>query len=222
MMLVDGIWLPDGEVHFQKWWNEPKNKEFVDGKATYQLRKLREAMGWVTHWRTAIDVGGHCGLWAMHLAPKFQWLHAFEPVPMFRQCFEKNVHERNVTLYSCALGSVNGKVRMKIPELNGGLDTGGTHVDPAAESGDTMMRRLDEFDLADVDFMKIDCEGFESYVIEGARETLRRCKPCIIVEQKTHKLSGNFGIKGTPAVALLETMGYRVRRIMSGDYVMTA
>lgn len=210
-----GIWLPDGEKHFPDWMT--KNGEIVDGKGTYQIKKLREAMGWVTHWRTAIDVGGHVGTWARHLAPRFKYLHAFEPVHIFRQCFEKNVISNNVTLYSCALGSVDGKVRMRIDPA----DSGGTHVDPVSESGDTMIRRLDEFDFQDVDFIKIDCEGFEHHVIDGAKSTIRRCKPCVIVEQKAHKLGANFGIKGTPAVDLLQSWGYRVKKIMSGDYILT-
>lgn len=214
-----GIWLPDGESHFPAWMTQ--NGEIVDGRGTYQIRKLREAMGWVTHWRTSVDVGAHVGLWATHLAKRFQHLHAFEPVQMYRQCFSKNVSARNVTLYSCALGSAAGKVRMKIPELAGGLDTGGTHVDMTAESGDVLMRRLDEFELTDVDFVKIDCEGFEHHVIDGAKDTIRRCKPCVIVEQKEHKLGQNFGIKGTPAVAMLEAMGAKVRKVMSGDYILT-
>lgn len=219
MFQHQGIWLPDGERHFPDWMS--KNGELVDGRGTYQIKKLREAMGWVTHWRTCVDVGAHVGLWSMRLASKFQHLHAFEPVPAFRQCFERNVEARNVTLYATALGSASGKVRMKIPILDGGIDTGGTHVDMTAESGDVMMRKLDEFDLADVDFMKLDCEGFEHHVIEGARDTIRRCKPCIIVEQKQHKLGPNFGIKGTPAVDILTGMGARVRRIMSGDYILS-
>src|SRR3990167_8000262 len=117
MFSHQGIWLPDGERHFPVWMTQ--NGEMVDGRGTYQIKKLREAMGYVTHWRTAVDIGAHCGLWSMHLAKKFQSLHAFEPVPLFRQCFEKNVIARNVQLYACALGSVTGKVRMKIPELDG-------------------------------------------------------------------------------------------------------
>jgi FkbM family methyltransferase len=210
-----GIWFPDGEKHFPDWMT--KNGEVVDGKGTYQIKKLREAMGWVKKFRVAVDIGGHCGLWAMHLVKKFDHVHAFEPVPLFRQCFEKNVNARNVTLYACALGSVNGKVRMKIDPA----DTGGTHVDPAAEAGDTVLRRLDDFELQDVDFIKIDAEGFEGQIVEGSRDTIRRCKPCMVVEQKSHKLQQNFGIKGTPAVDILQGMGYRVRKILSGDYILT-
>jgi FkbM family methyltransferase len=217
MKLVDGIWLPDQEAHFPQWWSSPNNKEFIDGKATYQVRKLRETMGWVKKFRIAIDAGSHCGLWSMHLVKKFQTVHAFEPVPQFRQCFEKNVAARNVVLYACALGSVTGKVKMKIDPA----DTGGTHIDPTAESGDTVLRRLDEFDLADVDLIKIDAEGYEAHIVEGARDTIKRCHPCIIVEQKQHKLSQNFGIKGTPAVDILVGMGGKVRKIISGDYIVS-
>jgi FkbM family methyltransferase len=174
-------------------------------------------MGWVKKFRIAVDVGGHIGTWSQHLVKKFEHVHAFEPVPLFRQCFEKNVQSRNYTLYACALGSVNGKVRMKIDPA----DTGGTHVDPVAEAGDTVLRRLDDFELQDVDFIKIDAEGFEGQIVEGSRDTIRRCKPCIVVEQKSHKLQQNFGIKGTPAVDILQGMGYRVRKILSGDYILT-
>jgi hypothetical protein len=82
------------------------------------------------------------------------------------------------------------------------------------------MRTLDSFGLSNLDFLKIDCEGYEHHVIEGAIETLLRCKPCVIVEQKPHKLGPNFGIKGTPALDLLKEMGYRVAREIGGDYIM--
>lgn len=210
-----GWWFPDEEQHFLDWMQ--KRNEMVDGRLTYQYHKLREAMGWVTKFRVAIDVGCHVGTWGFFLAKKFESLHAFEPVPLFRQCFEKNVSARNVMMYACALGAVTGKVRMRIDPA----DTGGTHIDAGAESGDIVLRKLDEFDLQDVDFIKIDCEGFEAQVIDGARDTIQRCKPCIIVEQKPHKLLPNFGIKGTPAVDALIKMGAKVRKVMSGDYIMS-
>jgi FkbM family methyltransferase len=211
-----GVWLPDGEKHFPDWMT--KNGEVVDGRGTYQIKKLREAMGWVKKFRTAVDVGAHVGLWAMHLSRKFDYLHAFEPVHQFRQCFERNLGgARNISLYACALGSATGRVRMSIDPA----DTGGTHVAATAEAGDTVLRKLDEFDLVDVDFIKIDCEGYEAQVIHGARETIRRCRPCLIVEQKAHKLGPNFGIKGTPAVDALLALGAKQRKVMSGDYILS-
>ena len=67
--------------------------------------------------------------------------------------------------------------------------------------------------------MKIDCEGYEHHVIAGARETLLRCKPCVIVEQKQHKMAENYGTKGEPAVDLLRELGAHARICISGDWI---
>ena len=213
MKQCGGIWLPDGEIHFVEWMK--KRNEVVDGKLTYQYHKLREAMKHVRQWRRAVDIGGHVGLWSMHLAGKFVQLDAFEPMPQFRECFLKNIGATGgVTLHHCALGSTLGQVRMVYDPK----DSGGTHV---GATGDVVeMRTLDSFDFVDVDFIKIDCEGFELEVLKGAVRTIRFTRPTIIVEQKPHKLEANYGTKGAPAVEYLKAMGYTVAREMSGDYIM--
>ncbi len=211
-----GIWLPDGEKHFPDWMT--KNGEIVDGRGTYQIKKLRKAMEYVKQFRCAIDVGAHVGLWSMQLAKQFRVIHAFEPVQAFRACYDRNVtaNGAHVLLYPCALGAQRGQARMRVNPA----DTGGTHIAEVSDEGDVEMRRLDDFDFDEVDFIKIDCEGYEEAVLLGAKETLMRWEPCVIVEQKPHKLSENFGTKGTPAVDLLLEMGARVRAHLGGDYVM--
>jgi FkbM family methyltransferase len=212
MFQFQGIWFPDGEKHFPEWME--KNGELVDGKGTYQIKKFRAAMEHVRNFRKAVDVGAHVGLWSMQLQKTFQSVHAFEPVSAFRDCFGLNVS--GVVLYGCALGAEAGEVRMSIDPA----DTGGTHI--GEEGPIVRVLALDAFNFSEVDFLKIDCEGYEHHVIDGARETLRRCKPCVIVEQKPHKLGPNFGIKGTPAVDRLKHLGYKVVREIGGDYIMTA
>lgn len=215
MFQHQGIWLPDGEKHFPDWMT--RNGELVNGRGTYQIKKLREAMNHCRHFRTAVDVGGHVGLWSMHLAPRFNHVHAFEPVPAFRACFVKNVGASNVILHDCALGAGDGgKVTMKYDPA----DSGGTHVQYAGEDSTTDLRSLDALQLQDVDFIKVDCEGYEHCVIAGAADTIRRCRPTVIVEQKPHKLGPNFGIKGAPAVDMLREMGAKLVREMSGDFIM--
>ena len=229
MFQFQNIWLPDGEKHFPEWM--ARNGELVDGRGTYQIRKWRACLPWIKQWREAVDVGAHVGLWSMQMKKQFETVHAFEPVEAFQACLERNAgpvdHDqdvrgmsdtRPVVLYPYALGAAPGSVSMTIPPLGEGLDTGGTHVGGV---GDIAMFTLDSFDLEQVDFIKIDCEGYEHHVLEGARETLLRCKPCVIVEQKPHKLGPNFGITGTPAVDLLRGMGAVLRREMGGDYIMS-
>lgn len=219
MFQYQGVWLPDGEKHFPEWMS--KNGEIVDGKGTYQIKKLRKALEHCRQFRVAIDVGAHVGFWSMQLVKRFQRVNAFEPVQQYRECWHLNVeHDGGAAAfcYGYALGASEGSVSMKIPVLGSGVDTGGTHV---SGNGDIPLDALDVFDFADVDFIKIDCEGYEHHVIEGARETIARWRPTIIVEQKPHKLGPNFGIKGTPAVDLLKSMGGKVVAEISGDYIVT-
>lgn len=211
MFQHQGVWLPDGEKHFPDWMD--RNGEIVEGRGTYQIKKLREALRYTRNFRLAVDVGAHVGLWAMHLAARFQLLHAYEPVSEFRQCFALNVEAANVVIHPCALGAASGKVGMAYDRA----DSGGTHV---GGEGEISLEPLDLYGLENVDFIKIDCEGYEHHVIEGAKATLLRCRPCVIVEQKPHKLGPNFGIKGTPAVDALRALGAEVRTVMSGDYIM--
>lgn len=222
MFQHQGIWLPDGEKHFPEWMT--RNGEMVNGKGTYQIKKLREAMKHVKQFRTAVDVGAHVGLWSMHLAPRFVRLEAFEPIPQFRECFEKNLELIGLGgLHACALGNRHGVVEFHLNPA----DTGDTHVltardfKPVYPGVSATMTTLDSYDFNDVDFIKIDCEGYELEVLKGAAETLKRCRPCVIVEQKPHKLLPNFGIKGAPAVDFLKSMGAVLRKEMGGDFILS-
>lgn len=227
------IWLPDGEKHMVEWMN--KSGEIVDGRGTYQIKKLRAAMFHVKQFRSAIDIGAHVGFWSMHLARHFKVVHAFEPVQAHRDCWMKNLHPHldatdcdawdsvdngitiqngNAILYPCALGAALGSVTMFTPPGS----SGGTYI---AGFGDIQMHRLDDFDLVDVDFIKLDCEGYEFAALQGAQDTLERCRPCVIVEQKQHIMQQNFGTSGTPAVDFLTRLGAKVRQELSGDYILT-
>lgn len=240
MIQHQGIWLPEGERHFPEWMTQ--NGELVDGKGTYQIKKLRAVLRHVKSFGMVVDVGAHVGLWSMHLRKAFADLRAFEPMPSFRDCFWRNVvpmefrHAASfsddglreycvdtrtscrVVLYACALGDARGSVVMDYKRE----DSGGTHVETVAPKGhyDTELFTLDSFGLRGVGLIKIDCEGFEERVLTGARETVEASRPAVIVEQKPHKLALNYGQAGAPAVRLLESWGYVRAEVLSGDYIM--
>lgn len=216
MKLHQGIWLPDHEQHLVEWMD--KSGEIVNGKGSYQIRKLRAALEHVKNWRVAVDVGAHVGFWSMHLAERFSRVHCFEPHAEHRACWEKNVRPSAPAmafLYPCALGAASGKVALEVPPGS----SGGTHVSGA---GEITMRTLDSFNLRDVDFLKIDVEGLELQVLQGAIDTLKRCRPTVIVEQKAHTPGGQKHLAGggTPAVDFLLAMGAKQRAVLSGDYIM--
>lgn len=212
MKQLGGVWLPDGETHLVDWMK--KTNRLVDGKLTYQYHKLEAALGYVKEWRGAVDVGAHCGLWSMHLADRFALLYAFEPVAAHRECFNMNVlGAAGVYLHPCALGESDGSVSIHTaPTSSGDSWVNGR--------GEIPLRRLDDFGITDVDFLKLDCEGYELFALRGAEETLIRCRPCVIVEQKPGRAQ-KFGLPERGAVDYLQKLGAKLRKEMSGDFILS-
>lgn len=214
MKQAHGWYLPDHEHHLVEHMAHPKNvREVVDGRVMYQARKQRSAYAHCTQFRTAVDIGGHCGLHSFYLASRFVTVHAFEPVAAHRECFAQNVVAPNVTLHACALGEADGSIA--IHTSNG--SSGDSWIDG---EGDIPLRRLDDFDLQDVDYIKADCEGGELAALRGAEATLKRWHPCVMVEQKPGRAQ-KFGLKETEAVDYLRSLGAVLRKEISGDFILS-
>jgi FkbM family methyltransferase len=189
--------LPASDRHFAKYLaSAPK----VEGRRMYQGQHIQQSLQFCASRRTALDVGGHVGFWSYYLALAFQRVHAFEPNELFAQCFERNVRARNVILHRVALGEVERRIELVVDPEN----TGATHVRLDA-AGAIPMRRLDDLALDEVDFIKVDVEGFELQVLEGARDTLARCRPVVIVEQKD--FASRYGGERYGAAELLQSLG---------------
>lgn len=212
-----GLYFPQGETHQIAWM--ARNNAIVEGKPAYQYHKYRAAKNACKNHRVAIDVGANVGLWSRVMTLDFKAVHSFEPVPLYRKCLELNAPMANI--YPYGLGAAPATVNMA-------CRTEGSYGDTAPASGregefivatNVSIITMDSLGISDVDFIKIDCEGFELFVIQGAEQTIRTCKPVIIVEQK--KGNGKaFALPDDSAVKLLESWGMRVEREISGDYLM--
>lgn len=201
MKLCNGAWLPDDE----------SDPVMLGSGSAYQRHKLMTAMNYVDERNFAIDVGGHCGLWAMQLSKLFSRVVAFEPLPQHIECFKKNAPE--VELHNNVLGDRNATCNIHVVETLSGQ----SYVD---RDGDFVMMKLDDFDFENVDFLKVDTEGFEYFVLKGAEKTLVRSKPAIIVEQKPGHAE-KYGIKDCYAVQYLEHLGAVMRDEIMGDYILS-
>ena len=207
----DGTWFPSHESHMIEWMQQVNCR--VDGQLTYQYSKFQAAMNFVKNVRVAIDVGGHVGMWSRQLAKRFDAVHSFEPVEQHRACFALNVTAPNVMLYEVALGDKEGTVQIATSKGS----SGDSYVNG---SGDIPLVRLDSYPIQNVDFMKLDCEGYELFALRGGEELLKRCHPTIIVEQKPGRAQ-KFGLGEKDAVPYLESLGAKLRKEISGDFIMT-
>jgi len=207
-----GWWFPDTEDHFPKMLAKSVAK---GGPREYQYQVRNRSLGYVKQKRVALDIGANVGLWSRDLVKHFVQVVAFEPVAMFRECLERNVFAKNLEVKPIALGDQEGMIRMIITEGN----TGHTHVDPNSANGDIKIVKLDSLELPVVDYMKIDCEGFEYRVLQGAEQTIRRCRPVVVIEQKPHdaysKEYGQFA-----AIELLQSWGMTKLDQVKDDWIM--
>jgi len=217
MIKFDRWFLPDGETHLQAWMTSQQQRR--DGRLTYQLRKYEAALRHCRQRRRAVDVGAHVGLWSYWMAKDFQDLLAFEPKRAHRECWRANMNGRGGTLLAVALGTRTGLVSM----LTGPSSSGDTYVRPDGDTSESTevatLMTLDEFVLTELDLLKIDCEGYELFVVQGARETILREQPVIIVEQKPGH-GAKYGIGDLDAVAYLRTLGYAEVETINGDVIM--
>ena len=92
------------------------------------------------------------------------------------------------------------------------------------EEGDVDCRTLDSFGLTNVDFVKIDVDGFELALLEGASKTLTDNNPVINIEMKrnkyqpAHKQSATRQKLVDQCDAILRDLGYKfVRRTKSDE-----
>ncbi|MDX1964358.1 MAG: FkbM family methyltransferase [Pirellulales bacterium] len=206
MQQIAGIFLPDHEAHMPAYLRQTGG--------AYQSKQLQRALQFVTNWRTAVDIGAHVGTWSKALVQKFQRVIAFEPLPQLRACLEKNVVSDRLQIIPIALGNEHGAVSFSYDEAH----SGATHVEPG-KAGLIPLGMLDDFRLEEVDFIKIDTEGFELPVLQGAAKTLAANQPVIIVEDKLHGVK-HYGQQPYAVIEFLESLGGVILDRIVDDFIM--
>jgi FkbM family methyltransferase len=122
------------------------------------------------------DIGANIGLTAVlfaRLVPDGH-VYAFEPSPSTADYLQRNVEAnglRNVTVIKAALGATNGMVRFAHAErftAGSGVRAGGGTEVPVITLDDYAAKHGVRFD-----FLKIDAEGYEPWVLSGLAAQLR-------------------------------------------------
>ena len=177
---------------------------YLEDAGNGQQVQRNNALKYVNQWRVCLDIGSNIGQWTRPLAEKFQSVVCFEPNPNFRECFEKNIQEKNVLLWPYGLSDKEHKAKQ---------DFNSTVLQQ--EDGDIECRTLDSFGLTNVDFVKIDVDGFEVPLLNGAMETLTKNNPVINIEMKRDKRVSVV----TKCESILQDLGYQFKKRTKSDEV---
>lgn len=172
--------LPDS-IHLPLLYNYFK----ITGQLDNEISLIRSH---ITNCRRAIDIGANIGKYSYALSKYFNSVDAFEPnIECSKMLRAYASRKSNITIHNVGLSNNTENVTLYIPLLKGksGLDAGLASLnDPGRDCRhlSITLQRLDDFNFKNVDFIKIDVEGHEYEVMEGAIETIRREKPVLLVE----------------------------------------
>jgi FkbM family methyltransferase len=144
---------------------------------------------------TIVDVGANIGLYcciAAHRAPAAAKIVAFEPVPenlgYLRRNLEQNEMAARVMVEERAVGQASGNIEIYLLEgstarhsasAKNVLNSTTSITVPAVSLDGYLQRKLGD---RPIDLLKVDVEGYESAVLQGALRTLREGKPTLFIE----------------------------------------
>ncbi len=122
--------------------------------------------------------------------PEGSKIWAFEPNPENYRCAEitlKLNQINNVKLINAGLGSETAKAKMQVANSSGQAMGGASKITNDSEGGkfeDIQIEAIDNIIPSNrkISILQLDVEGFEKQALEGALNTIKRCKPLIILE----------------------------------------
>jgi FkbM family methyltransferase len=136
----------------------------------------------------AVDIGANFGVYTRELARIAREVHAFEPSKSMANALRRTAPS-NVVVHEKALSDRAGEAALRTPQNADGPIYSLASLEPnpavTAEpfvSVDVPLARLDSVLRENVSFVKIDVEGHELKVLEGAHGLLQRSKPIFLVE----------------------------------------
>jgi len=159
----------------------------------------------------AIDIGANDGCYVHFLRRNCRRVHAFEPMPVLAHALREKFGN-TVSIYSIALSDETGTVELHMPVVDGVVVTGCATVSDRASATypdhravEVPMRLLDDVYEGDVGFIKIDVEGHEQAVLDGAARTIGNSRPRMLVEIDERLAPGGLA----QAVDYFDRLDYR-------------
>ncbi|TGY88352.1 FkbM family methyltransferase [Marinicauda algicola] len=168
--------------------------------------------------RAAMDIGANRGIWAGLMARHCGTVWAFEPNPKLFAVLERAAAP-NVECRRIALSDAAGEAMLMIPGEAGRYSNQGASLSRdkigtrAHMSVSVDAARLDDLDPPPTGFLKIDVEGHERAVIEGARGLIARDRPVMIVEMEER----HTGREISGELDFVEALGYRTLVLKEGQ-----
>ncbi len=156
-----------------------------------------------------VEVGANLGAHTLFLAERVGPLGqvwAFEPQRILFQTLCANLALNSVTNTHCfqqAVGAAPGMIYVPMIDYTQSNNFGGLELGAFTQGEPTPVVTLDSLQLLRCHMIKIDVEGMEQQVLEGARQTISRHKPVVYLENDRPD-------KSDALIRMLDAQGYNL------------
>ena len=164
---------------------------------------------------TFLDIGANVGKYSIIISKQIKdkgKVFSFEPEPSNLIALKRNIKlnkAKNITIIPFACSNKKAKLEFYLNENNsGGHSLVNKSNNKISVDADTLDNIIKENNIKNIKLIKIDVEGAEMQVFEGAKETLKKYHPKIIFET-------DFPGKVFP---LLKKLNYEIKQISKRDY----
>ncbi len=160
----------EGDTHISKWAIEA-------GRLDHDQNTLPLLAPYIPKGGTVVDagafIGDHTVFYADRVGPAGQVL-AFEPNFAAFECLHHNVQWMPVTCHHAGLSDATSTAAIATD-----INAGASHL---TDGKGCALLALDSLNLQRLDFFKLDVEGFEVRALRGAKDTIHRCRPVMLIE----------------------------------------
>lgn len=186
---------------------------------------LKESWKYVKKFNYAIDVGTWIGDSTVMMSRKFSKVVGFEPNPIVYDCCIENLKLRDINncdMHKIGLSNISGEQQFvnKGKTFSGWVSTVAPQSMKHVRTVETTT--LDSFNFYDIDFIKIDVDSHEGFVIDGAIEFFKRNAPVVMIESKKIDQE-RYQDKNMPdPIDILKKLNYKIsQKVGKADYILT-
>lgn len=193
----------------------------------YEYDEVQFLRTYINETSTCFDVGGNIGFFSMFFAQLASRgnVHVFEPIPLNAALIKTNLilnGFKNIHLNECAVGEKKDQVRFSVSKDSAYSAIKDTGRKQEAESIQVPIISLEEYvqehEIKQIDVMKVDVEGAEELVIDGAKDLLfnPKLRPKVILMELYEKNLVIFGSSISNILTKMERFGYHPYVIEAG------
>ena len=185
-----------------------KNGNLFRKTKQHDLEQWNTVKKHIKKFRVCLDIGAHVGTSAMRYSDYFENVFSFEPIPDLFECLEYNTQDlKNVEINNVAVGQKYEQVKIYVNTNNSAasvVESENTSDLIATRWGNKKRKDfqemptieaqcvpIDSFNFENVDFIKIDTEGYNIEPLKGMINTIKKWSPVIQLERGTSEHSIN-------------------------------